>query len=291
MRLHILTAVLIGGGILPGLAQAQISHPIFKGEPGAEQNVVYKPADQASDLQHGKKLRVTLNNSEISGIVVRVDKATRKIYLRTEPGSPPQAFSVDDVNIKKVEKVAIKQVAFRDDRGIRKQEMVLQDIYQPEIQQIEIRNGNKRTISYVAPTLSPGEKEYLVRMEAAENELGRLEGLVARQDQVLDTDIAIQAETLRTQELLNVLLWKHEQGYFWGFGGANLPWPGALVTALPSAARVGPTVFPNLPVASDALVKAQNAFAVAQSHAYLEEGRLVAVVVDEPKRMDRVTNE
>jgi hypothetical protein len=197
---------------------------------------------------------------------------------------PPRAFAVDDVNIKKVEKVGIKQVAYTEVNGIKKQAVQVEDVYEPEIQPVVIINGNKRTVSYVAPTLSPGEKDYLVRMEAAENELGRLEYLAERQARVLDTDIAIQGEALKTQELLNLWLWKHSEQRFFG-AGAIQGLPGQLMTALPSAIRQGPTVFPNLPIASDALAKAREAFSLAHGHTVFENGRLVAVVLDDPKRM------
>jgi len=236
MRLQLLASVVVGVALLPGWAQAQIKLPIYEEDTGVLSKVVFEEASQRGDFRHGKLLRVTLNGSgekTVKGILVRVDKQKGRIYLRTEPGAMPIAFAEKD--IKRIDKGVIKEVSYAKDYA------------QPEIQPVVFLNGSRRTISYNAPTLSPGEKSYLLRMEAVENEMGRLESLAERQEQVLETDIAIQAEHRRTQELINSMLWKYNEPFAWR--NKALPWGHQLLMSLPTAVRQGPTVFPSLPVA------------------------------------------
>ncbi len=287
MRLHVLTVVLMGLAVAPGWARAQIKLPVFEDDAGALKKIVFEEAAQRSDFQHGKMLRVTLTGAEgktVKGILVRVDPQKGRIFLRTAPGSAPAAIAEKD--IKRVDKGVIKEVGFK------------QDYAQPEIHAAVIINGTKRTVSYDAPTLSAGERSYLRRLETADHEVTRLEHLAAHEAKVLEGDIAIQNEQRKTQELLNTLLFNYNLQVYgaeslpqtpliggplpWLAGGAA-PWAGVLTT-LPSALRQGPTVFPGLPVTQEALAKARESQALVQGRGVYEDGRLVAVVLDEQEK-------
>jgi hypothetical protein len=271
MRMQWLTLVLVGLALAPQAARAQIKLPIYEEDTATLKKVVFEEASARGDFQHGRMLRVTLNGADektIKGTLVRIDKQKGRIYLRTEPGAAPRAFAEKD--IKRIDKGVIREVGYK------------QDVTQAEIQPLEIINGNKRTVAYVAPTLSPGERDQLFRLEAAQNELARLEALSERELRVLDTDIAIQAQYQKTQELLNLLLWKYNA--VGALPGSSAPWSNQLFASLPSAIRQGPTVFPTLPLATDTLTKARQNLLVAQSHAIFERGTLVAVVTDDNEK-------
>ncbi len=284
MKAHLLACVLVGLFLLPGWVRAQIKLPVFEEESSALKKVVFEEAGQREDFRNGKLMRVTLAGTPektVKGILVRVDKQKRRIFLRTEPGAAPLAVAEKD--IKRIDKGVIKEVSSK------------QDYTEPEIRALVIMNGAKRTVSYNAPTLSPSEKSFLIRMEAAENEMARLEWLAEREERVLSTDMAIQTETLKTQalitrrqELLNFLLadMTERDAYLGNFrqihtGQDYRPSASTQITALPSALRQGPTVFPGLTGAQESLAKSRESLALTLSRGVYEGDRLVAVVVEE----------
>ncbi len=291
MRPHILLVALVMLFASSTWVDAQIKLPVFEDERPGLKNVVYKDASGAGDFQHGRLVRLTMNgDSTVKGILVRTDRKNGRVFVRTEAGAAPVIVSVKDV--KKMEKGVIREVSFDD------------DVYQPEIQQLVIFNSGKKSVRYIAPTLSSGEMARLTEMEAAENELARLEYLASVEERVLENDVAMQAAQRRTQELISQILWRQmapsaynanvpPTGVYVGSSQANSgqpfvaePWPnfpnfGA--TPLPFV-RMGAAVFPRLPVSSDALVSARRNFMVAQNFAIFERGRLVAVIAEEPTK-------
>jgi hypothetical protein len=283
-----LSLVLFGLALAPAGARAQIKLPVFEDDGGPIKNVVYQEA-KGGDLQHGKLLNVTLKGDQtVKGTLVRVDRNAKVIYLRTEPGAKPRAIKQDDIT--KVDKGVIKQASFS------------QDARAPEIRPLIIINGGKKTVSYDAPSLSPGEQAQLRELEAAENEYARIESQVNFQNQVLENDIALQAGQVRAQELMNELLQKREipggyansvaatpfysnYGYNFiptignGFEYASKFIPASYQTTPLPMVRAG-TVFPNLTVPPEALSKARQSLATAQNRAVFENGRLVAFIAD-----------
>lgn len=270
--------------LLPLTAQAQIKLPVFEEDRGPLQNLSFQEATSRADLQHGKLLRVTVAGSKdpIRGVLVRVDRTKGRLYLRTEPGAPPRMIAISD--IKSVDKGVIREVNFTGDYS------------SPEIMPLVVYNGLRKSVSYTAPSLSPGEMAYLRDLATAENEIARLEHQMAMEDRVLQNDIAMQEEQRRTQRIVTDLLWRQ---YVWGgfTAGANhaiftgdMPstgfrfWPDAPVfgaTPLPFV-RVGS--FPRLSVAPDSLTQARQALVTAQNRAVYENGRVVAVVLDDQSK-------
>lgn len=246
-----LTAVLLSMAVLPGLGQAQVKFVAFKPETG-------------NDLRHGLSVSLTVkgNTQPIAGTVVRYDQKTNQIYLRTSPGAAPVAIAQKD--IVKAEKKVSDKVQFAADGAS-------PDITVDEIQTLEIINGTRRTVSYYAPTLSPGELTQLSSLQSAENEIARLNYLADLQNQVLNNALALQTGQRKRTEMLNQrlltepLVWgTHIPGY--GYG------PSTIVPPAP--------ISPNVTIAPESkdISAARQNLQAAQSRAVFERGRLVAVI-------------
>ena len=254
MRRSTVSLALLLLAIYPMSVRAQVKLPVFDDVKEKSKAVVFQDATAPDDYRHGNRLRVTLNGgTQINGILVRTSPNKQQIYVRTQPGSPPRAIALSD--IKRVEKGVIKEVGFAGDVTV------------PEIQELVIYNGAKRTVTYRASTLSSSELSQLGDLEAAENEMARLEFLTGLEERVLKNDIANQREQRKTRELVNQLLVQrlnydpYEYGVLrapanaasWVPAGAPIgpafsldPWTElALVGLSPSA---GPSVLPKLPV-------------------------------------------
>jgi len=289
-----LAVALLGVASLPGPIQAQ--------EPEQRE---FASANPREDYRHGRILKIeTIGGEKLEGTVVRVDRKTNQMFLRTSPGAAPTAVVLKDI---KTANVAVKQETrmVPDEKNPTRlvSTTVKTSVETPEIQQIVIYNGNKKSVSYIGASLSPGERSRLSELETTENEMSRLDVLSKVQDQVLVNDLAIQEGQRRHQELMNDLLWKQVppggyatslmqtpyteftslipfMPYTYGYTGpirtkfieSNYP-----STPVPFV-RVGATVFPNLPVAPDALTKARQSYVTAQSRAIFENGQLVAVI-------------
>src|SRR5262249_31393554 len=110
--------------------------------------------------------------------------------LRNKPGTAPLVFAGN--NIKQM------QVATRpSDKG------VPQVVVVPEIFTQVIYNGTQRTVAYSSNVLSPGERDLLAKLQKAENDCG---ALIHKRDQrkiAIAQDMALQAEQVRTQRLVN----------------------------------------------------------------------------------------
>jgi hypothetical protein len=194
MRHSMLVASLFLLASLPQWSTAQTKLPIFEESSQKPRNVVYQEATDGQDLKNGTLVRVTLDDKSkdgIYGVLVRSDPAKQKIYVRTTAGALPQAFDMG--RVKRIDK-GVRQVA---DKGA---------VVAPEIQQIEIINGARRTIAYHAPTLSPQELAVLDEMQSSENELNRLESLARLRDRAIENDLALLREQRRTRHLLNLLI-------------------------------------------------------------------------------------
>jgi len=268
--------------------QAQIKLPIFEEDASNLQRVAFQPAATRSDFQHGKLLRITMNGdmgASVKGILVRVDHKNKRIYLRTDPGLPPKMIALAE--IKSVDKVVIREVNFQG------------DVAAPEIQRLEIINGSRRTVSFSAPTLSPGERTQLTELEQAENELERLEYLanVDSQDVLANRLGALQLER---QQMLNDLLRQHLMAnvsyanpVYMGTRLGMLPLPLPLefwFESLNGNPTLGKAPAPNgqdsVTVKSKtegagAASTARRDFATLQNRAVYENGRLVAVIIDD----------
>jgi hypothetical protein len=268
MRMHLLTPSLFALLLAGSSASAQIKLPVFTDEKQGLKNVVFSEATEASDFRHGRLVRVTPvgQKEPIQGILVRTDGKTGRIYVRTEPGAPPRIFT--DKEIAKVEKGMIKHVGYQE------------DVTRPEIQPMVIMNGPRRTVTYSASTLSPGELSLLREMEASENALANLEFVASRGEIVQNLDIAVLAEHRNTQALQNELLWRQ---IYSRFELRPYPLPIDPVTANTSAVRQGTSVMPVLSVAPEQMAKARQAYESARTRAIFESGRLVAVVVEDGK--------
>jgi hypothetical protein len=171
----------------------------------------------------------------------------------------------------------------------------------PEIQAIEFINGSRRTVTYSAPSLSPGEMSILQNLQDAETELARLEQARDRENQVIDNAVSLQSEQLRTIALRN-----HYQGlmnaYFGRMAQRTTYWswwdPDYAVSGLngwqspnwglyysrpqPNVIEAGPPiVMPTItPVPQDSLAKARQNVLALRGQTVYEQNRLVAVVSD-----------
>jgi len=302
MKFPLLAAVLLILAIPPGLVIAQ-KDPSVK-------TIAFDPN---KGYRHGQVLQFNYEGKQVKGILVRADG--NNIYIRESPGALPKPYPrPKDVKLAVDDGKGIKDVMLvvADDGkgGVR-------DVTYPEIQQITIINGRKSSVSYLAPTLSPGERSHLVHLEAAENEAARLENLSSIEHRVLETDLAIQSAQLEAEQLRNLALWQRGPGgysnlqpatvpfgpswygqplfyvpsfgmYYGGYsyGSFNYQPDGLLNSGLPyqpTIVRQGPSVFPGLPVAPDALVKAQQNLTLARNNTVFDQGQVVAVIVpDQP---------
>lgn len=275
--------------------QAQIKLPVF--DPDAEskgtKEIVYKEANGLRDFRHGTVLLVTRSNdSKVHGTLVRVDRANKRLYVRTEPGTMPVA--IDQKDIKKVEKAtyAIRPVGSADE-----------NVVQPEISRIVIYNGNVATVNYVGSTLSSGEKSYLQNLEEMENDVNRMQNTVAMKAGVIDKELAIQHERTRSSEIINEML----QRQMWSLGNLQAPlyWPDRFFrpqtfgTVPQYAGLLGESasswnvlnishdqkdllkLMMPLPEETASLRKARETLAAAQARLAYEDGRVIAVVSKE----------
>src|SRR5207249_2492668 len=87
-----------------GRLTAQVRLPVVDDDRAALKNVHFEEAAAPFDLRHGRLVRVNMNSEgkTVEGILVRVDNKNGRVYVRTEPGSPPRAFDVK--HIQKIEK-------------------------------------------------------------------------------------------------------------------------------------------------------------------------------------------
>lgn len=248
------------------------------------------------DLRHGQVIEVNSKGSKVRGTLVRVDGD--RLWIRTQPGAAPQSVARQDAEIRKEVRYAVS----KDDIKVVGTES---DVIEPEIQAFEIINGSKRTVTYVGPTLSSGERSMLLNLQNAENEMAQLQHQVDRQQIVIENAIAMQTEQRNAMELqnrymefLNQYLRRQDMrtDYWtasWGWGpgvygylnwpqsNMGVPWVGETHGApLPVIQQNATAVLPPIPaVPPDALTKASANLATARNAAIFERNRLVAVVV------------
>jgi len=166
-------------------------------------------------------------------------------------------------DITKIEKGTIKQVAYT------------QDVTTPEIQSMVITNGGRRTVTYAAPTLSPGELSILRELEASENTLQDMEHTVARAQLAQDLELGIQAEHRIAQALQNELYWRQ---IYDRYETRRMPWA---VPISANTSSVRPAAAP--PISPEAMQKARQNYLTAQNRLVYESGNLVAVIPDDAK--------
>jgi hypothetical protein len=288
---------LVGTIVCPTPGAAQVKAPIFG--PDQTKAASLKEATAAGDFKHGNRLVITKkDNTQIVGTLVRVDRQGKRLFLRTQPGEPPVA--VPDDEVKKAE-VVMKPAAPEGAAAERPEN-------RPEIHRMDIRQGTDSRVRFFAPTLSPAEKATLDQIEAAETEMAPYQdpaGLMAqylRNEQALDR-VRQQAQEAyyRAQTGLYTVAanggfnyygglgWGYAgyygAGYYGGYGGSfGLPFisppdmgnEGVFKAALAANLAKGPN--------PEALAKARENLARAQRNAVYEDGHLVAVLTDEPKK-------
>lgn len=262
MRLATLVVSLVALAFFPGWSFAQTTLPVFEPQRdgGQPQKVTFEDAKKSADFRHGALLRVTLNDdSKVEGTLVRVDRKTTRIFLRTEPGAAPKGISQKE--IKKVEK------AVRAGKSV----------VAPEIQQMAIRNGAARSVRYFGgSSLSPDEKRGLSELEDAENEFVRLDQLHGLRNEIVDTEVAIQAERWMSHHLINGLLHQQLWSGFWVLPLAPSFHHVLIQHDQPELAKIVAALPPY-----DAWTKARDNVRDLRSRAVIEDGRIVAVIVAE----------
>jgi len=253
----------------------------------------FEPASVKNDLQHGRLVELTVKGQgKVKGTLVRSDRD--RLYVRTEPGAAPKAIAMND--IEKMDK-GVQYAVSKDNIKLTGTES---EIINPEINVLEFLNGTKRTVRYSSASLSPGERSMLLNLESAENELARLETQSARENQVIETSLALQKEELRTAELrnqyqqfVNTHMWRQGARTDWWMwnetGFRDLYYGGEFARPLfgqaygqPNVIQPGPVIMPPVtPVAPEALARARQNVATAQANAVFQGDRLVAVIVPE----------
>ncbi len=266
------TVALLGFGwlfwLLPAVVQAQIKLLPWDPEPPKFEGVVFVPPEKVAEYKHGSLISVTLKNEEakITGTLVRVDKKARRLFVRTEPGTPPKA--IDDKDIKDI-RIGVKEI--RPAGGQKP------NVYQPEIHKLTIRNGIRTSVAYYATTVSPGELTLIEEIEKVENEVARLEHFYERNVAALEGEMAIQGERNKSHELINHLLQQQILDVFsLGRSTNTFNW-------LNVQHEQGNLLQFFLAMPPNALTKARENLRTALNRAVYEEGRIVAVVLEEPK--------
>jgi hypothetical protein len=302
MRCSILTTTLMFLATFTTSASAQIKLPVFDESNAKNQDVSFEDACDGN-YHHGTLVRITRNDDAkkpIEGVVVRTDSKKALLYVRTAPGAPPRAFAVSD--IRRIEKGVIRRVGSTGDAAT------------PEIHRLVILNGTKKTVSYSAPTLSSGELEQLRDLEAAENDLARVEDMSRLEERAWATTLTAQAKEKETREMANEFLWQYlarrrnnpdlpftdtqtevvpgPNATYWGYGYGRTVVvdrraDDAVLGAIISFVQSPPALAAKAPAPNGATAAAQRRYLAAQSRAVYENGRLVAVVVDESATQDR----
>jgi hypothetical protein len=272
---------------------AQIKGGLF--EPDESNPPMVKEASHADDFKHGNRLVITRKDgSRVAGTLVRVDRKGKRLFLRTEPGEPPVAVQNDDV--KKAEKIMVRPAG-----GGSQAEKTDN---QPEIHRMIIRQGTDFSVHYFAPNVSHGERTSLAQLEAAENELSNLQALSSLNGEYVQNERALQVRRRQVQETyllaqdamyrLAVASWVppylvNYPGYYFGMGGYNGAGLGSTSISPPETGNEGAlqTTFATTlakGASSEAIARARENLAVAQRNAVYEDGRIVAVVYEEPKK-------
>jgi hypothetical protein len=173
---------------------------------------------------------------------------------------------------------------------------------------MDIRQGTHSRVHYFAPTLSPAERTTLAQIQAAESEMAPYEdtaGLMAqyvRNEQALDMvrrqaqEAYYRAQTGLYSVAANGgfnyyggLGWGYAgysgAGYYGGYGGyfglpaisaPDMGNEGVIKGALAASLAKGPN--------PEVLAKARENLARAQRNVVYEDGHLIAVLYDEPKK-------
>src|SRR5207302_4801041 len=140
---------------------------------------------------HGTLVSLDMANGEkVQGYVVRFDLSSNEVFMRTKPGALPVAYHGN--NVKKL-LVGWQQTAAG------KPQMVVR----PEIHTQVIYNGTQRSVAYSSGVLSREERELLARLQKVENHCAALAYQSEQRDAAIAQDVALQAEQVRTQRLIN----------------------------------------------------------------------------------------
>jgi hypothetical protein len=173
-------------------------------------------------LKHGRKVAFAMKDGKkIEGTLVRWDKDA--VYVRTAPGRTPLRVSRADIPDLK--------------GGIRPAGPGEKD--QGEIHRVEVIEGSRVTVQYVAPGLSPGERGQLAELEAAENETARLEDLANLGKQLVAGERAVEENRQRAMSNFYQYSALSSYGFFpatiitypefplsgWGVGAPYYYWP------------------------------------------------------------------
>jgi hypothetical protein len=303
---------------VPG-ARAQEKPAVLPHPSGGEEEVA-KP--WKGDLRPGHRYALKLKDDRtVKGMLVRGEGGNW--FVRTAPGRRPRAIAKNDIDRADVLVPPITQVKNVED---------LPPAY--EIHRVEIEAGPERTVRYVGPDLSPEERARLRELEAAENEVARVQGVADLRVQVLNAARDLEASRAQAMKQFFNYSMHTSLGFFpatvitfpqpnyagWSYGGlgyyGGIGYPyymGALPAYGTGVATVGGfrwrAGWETLPAVSPAaagsepgallaalapsllkdaspksLAEAENALARARRLAVFEDGRIIAVRLDEPEK-------
>jgi hypothetical protein len=267
-------------------AQAQIKLPVFDPNavdtPQGIKGVAFEPASDMADFRHGQLLSLTLkNDTKVTGTLVRVDRKSKRLFVRTRPEMAPTAYAESD--LKSVEKGVYKG-------GIRPAGSdASPNVIQPEINRQVIINGNQRTVTYYSTVVSPGERESLDQMARAENDLIALEAAIDNRNRAILHEQSMKDATLRTQqninmalELLNAIQPVYVSEYQQDYPLVMLNPHKTVIGHLPPVLPTGNGIVESLPAVSpEALSKARETARLSVNRGIYEDGRIIAVVSDD----------
>lgn len=240
-------------------------------------------------LKHGMNLIVNLKDKgRVRGTLVWADESAGYLLIRPRPGAAPRKILDKDIE-------GIDRIRLTNSAGD-----VTPD--QPEIHQASVINGSMSKVQYFAPTISSAERNRLVDLEIAQNEMSRAEYMMAQVTQSLRNEIEAMKADLTYQDMRNKLITQYAMyamypsaGYYnpiWfgtGFGFGN-PWfyhgYGASVGQLgnyqgTNAGKVFETLLTREVTLGNHLANARRTLAQAQRYGLYQGDRLVAVVVDD----------
>jgi hypothetical protein len=138
--------------------------------------------NEGGALRHGRRLALNLKNGKkLKGTLVRSNRDF--LFVRTGSGRLP-------VKVRRADVTNLESAHIRPAGQGKAEE-------QPEIHRVEIIEGGRTTVRYLAPTLSPDERTHLSEIERAENEVARLEALQAMGRKVVRDEQEVEASRQR----------------------------------------------------------------------------------------------
>jgi hypothetical protein len=243
---------------------------------------IKQPAADES-LKHGMKVTLNLTDkTSVSGTVVYADNSADYLLLRTTPGALPKKILGKNI-------ADITRIRLTSDSGSTKAD-------EPEIHEVTIINGTRKSVRYFAPALSAQERAKLTELENTDNEIARIEDVLRLTNQALKDEVRAAREQTIAMERQNALLrtqlyWLSAGPYYGGY--YPTPYGGYYPTFGPytPVGSSGPAVSTRLletaltkeTTLTSQLAKLRQSQSQLQSAGLYEDGRLVAVAVEPQK--------